>query len=362
MSSVWGKNIRISVFGESHSNAIGVVLDGLPAGIRIDLDKVAASMKRRMPVSEAYSTARKEADAVEILSGFFDGHTTGTPLAGVIRNKDAHSYDYDELKTKPRPSHADHTGFVKYGGFGDYRGGGHFSGRLTAPIVFAGSIAEQWVADAGIRIGAHIASIGDVRDASFTDDTTKDVIDFLLDKDLAVLNDAAGKKMMEAVLNAKSKDDSLGGVIECIAIGIPAGLGDPLFGSVESVLSGIMFSIPAVKGIEFGDGFLIATMKGSAANDAPVFSDGRIAYKTNHNGGVLGGITNGMPLIFRTAIKPTASIAAEQDTVDLLTKENTTIKIKGRHDACIVPRAVEVVRCAAALCLADLLLEEKKHD
>jgi chorismate synthase len=362
MSSIWGKNLKISVFGESHSSAIGVVVDGLPAGIGIDFEKVDASLKRRMPVSADYSTARKETDEVEILSGFFNGHTTGTPLAGIIRNRDAHSADYDELRTKPRPSHADHTGFVKYDGFGDYRGGGHFSGRLTAPIVFAGSIAEQWLVQKGICIGAHIASIGEYSDTPFSIQTAAQDIRVLLGKAIAVIDDHAGKKMLEAVSHAKEQGDSVGGVVECIAIGLPAGLGDPIFDSVESVLAGMMFSIPAVKGMEFGAGFSISKMRGSEANDAPVFMNGRITYKTNHNGGVLGGITNGMPLIFRTAFKPTASIASEQDTIDLLSKENTTIKIKGRHDACIVPRAVEVVRCAAALCLADLMLEGKKYD
>jgi len=362
MSSVWGRNLKISVFGESHSSAIGVIMDGLPAGIRIDMEKVNASMKRRMPKSADYSTARKEYDNVEILSGFFNGHTTGTPLACMIKNTDAHSHDYEDLRFKPRPSHADHTGYVKYDGFGDYRGGGHFSGRLTAPIVFAGSIAEQWLSEKGICIGAHIASIGEYADDDFTQDTTIQDFDSLPDKDLAVLNDMAGKKMMEAVSLAKAQGDSIGGVIECFATGVPAGLGDPFFDSAESVISQMMFSIPAVKGVEFGAGFSISKMRGSEANDAPLIKDGKIIYKTNRNGGILGGITNGMPLVFRVAVKPTASIAAEQDTVDIIKKENTTVTIKGRHDACIVPRAVEVVRCATALCLADLLLEDRKYD
>ena len=362
MSSVWGRNIKISIFGESHSGAIGVVINGLPAGLKIDFDRVCASMKRRMPSCAAYSTARKETDAVEIVSGLFNGCTTGTPLCGFIKNKDAHSADYEELKYKIRPSHADHTGFVKYDGFQDYRGGGHFSGRLTAPLVFAGSIAEQWLEQSDILVRAHISSIGTVKDRPFSSQPDARDLNGLLKKDFPVLDDRAGKEMMEVISLAKSDLDSIGGVVECIATPMPQGLGDPIFDSLESVVAGMLFSIPAVKGVEFGAGFGIAEMRGSQANDAPVMHSGSILYKTNHNGGVLGGISNGMPLIVRAALKPTASIAAMQETVDLLLKENTTIQIKGRHDACIVPRAVEVVRCALALCLADLLLEDKKYD
>jgi chorismate synthase len=361
MSSIWGKNLKISIFGESHSGGIGVVVDGLPAGIELNMEKVYESMKRRMPVSADYSTARKETDSVEILSGFFNGFTTGTPLAGIIRNHDTHSADYEELKVKPRPSHADHTGYVKYGGYGDYRGGGHFSGRLTAPIVFAGSIAEQWLAESGIFIGAHIASIGEVEDADFSDHINPLEIASMLKKEFAVLDEEQGIKMREIISRAKEQGDSVGGTIECVVVGVPVGLGDPIFDGVESIISQMMFSIPAVKGVEFGAGFGLATMRGSSANDAPTLSGGRITYKTNNNGGVLGGISNGMPIVFRAAIKPTASIAAKQETVDLLKKENTTLKITGRHDSCIVPRAVEVVRCGASLCLADLLLEDKKY-
>ncbi len=362
MSSVWGRNIKISIFGESHSAAIGIVVNGLPAGLKIDLDRVHAAMKRRMPVSAAYSTARKETDAVEIVSGFFNGCTTGTPLCGFIKNKDSHSADYDELKYKPRPSHADLTGYIKYGGFQDHRGGGHFSGRMTAPLVFAGSIAEQWLEQSGILVRAHIYSIGPVKDRPFNSQPDARDLEGLLYKDFPVLDDRAGKEMMEIVTLAKSDLDSIGGVVECIAAPMPAGLGDPMFDSLETIVAGMLFSIPAVKGVEFGTGFAIAGMRGSQANDAPSMEHGEIIYKSNHNGGVLGGISNGMPLIVRAALKPTASIAATQETVDMLTKENTTLQIKGRHDACIVPRAVEVVRCAVALCLADLLMEDKKYD
>lgn len=362
MSSVWGRNIKISIFGESHSSAIGVVVDGLPAGLQIDLERVAACMKRRQPVGAAYSTQRKETDAVEVVSGLFEGHTTGTPLCGIIRNKDSHSADYNELRYRPRPSHADHTAYLKYDGFQDYRGGGHFSGRLTAPLVFAGAIAEQLIERAGVHVGAHIYSIGDCLDTAFTDKTGAADLDVLLQKAFPVLDDEAGAKMQHAVSLAKMDLDSIGGIVECAAFPMPKGLGDPMFGSMEGIVSGLLFSIPAVKGVEFGDGFAISHLRGSKANDAPVICDKEVSYKTNHNGGALGGISNGMPLIVRVALKATPSISAEQETVDLQTMENTTIQIKGRHDACIVPRAVEAVRCAVALALADMLLEDKKYD
>lgn len=362
MSSVWGRNIKISLFGESHSNSIGVVLDGLPAGIPVDMDRVAACLKRRKPAGAAYSTQRKETDAVEVVSGLFGGYTTGTPLCGIIKNKDAHSADYNELQYRPRPSHADHTAYIKYGGFQDFRGGGHFSGRLTAPLVFAGAIAEQLLDRAGIHVGAHVYSIGSAVDSSFTSSTSIQELDCLLQKAFPVLDDAAGKKMLHEVSLAKMDMDSIGGVVECMALPMPQGLGDPMFESLESIVSSLLFSIPAVKGVEFGEGFAISRMRGSVANDAPVMNGDAVSYKTNHNGGVLGGISNGMPLILRVAFKPTPSIAAEQETVDLQTRVNTTIQIKGRHDACIVPRAAEAVRCAVALCLADMILEDKKYD
>ncbi len=362
MSSVWGRNIHISLFGESHSSAIGVVVDGLPAGISIDMDRVAACMKRRKPVGAAHSTQRKETDAVEIVSGLFEGHTTGTPLCGIIKNRDQHSSDYHELRFRPRPSHADHTAYIKYNGFQDYRGGGHFSGRLTAPLVFAGAIAEHLLDGAGVHVGAHIYSIGDCMDTPFTQKTSAADLDALQQKAFPVLDDEAGARMQRQVSLARMDLDSIGGVVECAVIPMPQGLGDPMFGSLESIVSGLLFSIPAVKGVEFGDGFAISQLRGSVANDAPVVLQNDISYKSNHNGGVLGGISNGMPLIVRAALKPTPSIAAEQDTVNLETMENTTIQIKGRHDACIVPRAAEAVRCAVALCIADMLLEDKKYD
>lgn len=362
MSSMWGRNIKISLFGESHSAAIGVVIDGLPAGIAIDLDGIAACMKRRKPVGAAYSTQRKETDAVEVVSGLFEEHTTGSPLCGIIRNKDAHSADYDELRYRPRPSHADHTAYLKYDGFQDYRGGGHFSGRLTAPLVFAGAVAEQLILRSGIHVGAHIYSIGGCQDTPFGEKTSIADLAALKEKAFPVLDDAVGAQMQHQISLAKMDLDSIGGVVECAAVPVPPGLGDPIFGNLESVVSGLLFSIPAVKGVEFGDGFAITRLRGSQANDAPVIRKESVAYKTNHNGGVLGGISNGMPLIVRAALKPTPSISAEQETVDLQTMEDTTIQIKGRHDACIVPRAVEAVRCAVALALADLLLEDKKYD
>ncbi len=360
MSSSIGKILKITVFGESHSDAIGVVIDGLPSGIELDLEEIALDMKRRAPGQNKMSTPRKEADLPEIKSGFFEGKTTGTPLCAVIENTNTRSKDY-----KPdllRPSHADFTAKERYDGFSDYRGGGHFSGRLTAPIVFAGSIAKQYLKSKGIEVFAHIKSIYDVIDASF------DSVNFdseeakkLKTKELPVLCDESGEKMKEAVLSAREDLDSVGGVIECAAIGLKPGIGNPLFDSVESRLSQMFFSIPAVKGIEFGAGFEISKMRASEANDAFCMENGEIKTKTNNNGGINGGITNGMPIVFRIAIKPTPSIAKEQETVNYKEKKNCKIAIEGRHDPCIVQRAVVVAECACALCLADLYMEDKSY-
>lgn len=361
MSSMWGRNIRISIFGESHSGAIGVVLDGLPAGISLNMQRVQSCMQRRRPMAgAAHSTQRAEADTPEILSGLFAGKTTGTPLCCIIRNSDTRSDDYEELRRKPRPSHADLTAGVKYRGFQDYRGGGHFSGRLTAPLVFAGAVAEHILDRADIRVGAYIRSIGSIEDATTANVLSED-LEKIINKPFPVLDEDAGTQMQEEIAVMQERLDSAGGIVECVA-DIPCGLGDPIFGGVESVIAALLFAIPAVKGVEFGDGFAISRIPGSRANDAPVIVNGKVSYKTNHNGGVLGGISNGMPLVVRTAFKPTPSIGARQETVDLDAMQNTTLHITGRHDVCIVPRAVEVVRCAVALCLADMLLEDKKYD
>lgn len=358
MSAIWGNNVKISIFGESHGNAIGINIDGLPSGFEIDMEKIKIEMKRRAPGKNNLSTTRDEEDIPEILSGYFEGKTTGTPLCAIIRNKDTKSKDYSKIKDIPRPSHADYSGSVKYLGFNDYRGGGHFSGRITAPLVFAGAICKQILEKNGIVIGAHILSIKDKKDDKFNyTDISKDTLLNLRNKDLPLLNERIDGEIRECILQAKSEGDSVGGVIECATIGIDAGIGAPFFDSVESTLSHLLFSIPAVKGVEFGSGFEITTFLGSQANDEYYYRDGDIYTKSNNNGGILGGITNGMPIIFKVAIKPTPSILKEQDTINLKTGENVKFKIEGRHDPCIVQRAIPVVEAVTAIGILELLME-----
>ena len=357
MSNTFGQKLKVTIFGESHGVAIGCVIDGLPAGISIDWDAVRQDMARRAPGSSALATPRKEKDAFEILSGYFNDHTTGTPLAMEIRNGNQHSKDYDILKDNMRPGHADYTGHVKYGGFNDYRGGGHFSGRITAPLTFAGSIARQVLSAKGIHIGAHVTRIAGIEDRRFDPlGESEETFASLRKEKLPVLTKDVGEKMEEAILDAKAEGDSVGGIVECMVTGLPAGLGDPFFDSLESELSHMMFSIPAVKGIEFGDGFGLAAMKGSAANDCMHWANGKVETTTNHNGGILGGISSGSPVIFRLAIKPTASIGKSQPTVNLAEKKDTLLTIGGRHDPCIIPRAIPVIETAAALVILDEVL------
>jgi chorismate synthase len=358
MSGTWGRNIKYSIFGESHGRGIGIVIDGLPTGIELDLKAIKKEMSRRRPGQNPFSTPRQEKDQFEILSGYFQDRTTGTPLCAVIYNTNQQSKDYTVLKTVMRPGHADYTGYVKYKGFQDYRGGGHFSGRLTAPIVFAGAVAKQILTAKGITIGSHIAQIGNVYDSYFHDvEVCSESIEKLQHKDFPVINEAKGEAMKTLILQAKTEEDSIGGMIEAVILDLPIGLGEPFFDSVESTLSHLLFSIPAVKGVEFGAGFHISQMKGSQANDEFYVTDGKIKTSTNHNGGILGGITNGMPLIFRVALKPTPSIGKYQKTIDILKKENQEIQVKGRHDPCIVPRAVPVVEAMAAIGILDLLFD-----
>ncbi len=360
MGNSFGQQARLTIFGESHGAAIGAVLDGLPAGIAIDWDRVRFEMARRAPGGSDLSTPRREADAFEVESGYFEGHTTGTPMAVLIKNTDGHSGDYSLLRNRMRPGHADYTAQAKYGGFQDYRGGGHFSGRLTAPLVFAGAIAMGILEQRGIYIGAHAAEVAGVRDRSWNPcGEGKDLMDSLRKERLPVLDREAGKRMEDAIISAGREKDSVGGVIECMVCGLPAGLGDPFFDSAESGLAHMMFSIPAVKGIEFGDGFGLAEMKGSEANDAIRYGNSGVVFETNHNGGILGGITSGAPLLFRVAVKPTASIGKKQRTIDISLKENAELEIRGRHDPCIVPRAIPVVEAAAAWTLLDLLLTDR---
>lgn len=362
MNNTFGRSAALTIFGESHGVSIGAVLDGLPAGEAIDWDAVRTEMARRAPGRNAMSTARSEADAFEVQSGFFNGYTTGTPLCAVIRNGDHRSKDYDQLRHIMRPGHADYSGKIRYGGYNDFRGGGHFSGRLTAPLVFAGAVASQILKRRGVAVGAHILQIGSVRDASFNPlGEDEELFESLKQETLPVLDKTKQSEMEGEIMAAKGDLDSVGGVIECMITGLPAGLGNPFFDSVESALSHMMFSVPAVKGVEFGDGFALASMRGSGANDAFYYDGAAVKTKTNRNGGINGGITNGMPVLFRAAIKPTPSISRLQETIDTDTQENCTLEIKGRHDPCIVQRAVPVVEAAASWAILDVWLSTEKR-
>lgn len=356
MSGVWGNNLKVSIFGESHGAAIGITIDGLPSGIELDLDKIAIEMRRRAPGRNSLSTARNEKDIPEILSGYFNNKTTGTPLCAIIRNGDTRSKDYGKLKDLMRPGHADYTGFVRYSGFNDYRGGGHFSGRITAPLVFAGAVCKQILEKKGIYIGAHINSIKNIKDESFDYvNLSRETLEKLAKEELPLNNKKIEDNIRKVILEAKENGDSVGGSIEAAILGIPAGIGDPFFDSVESTLSHLLFSVPAVKAVEFGLGFEITKLFGSEANDNFYYDGDVVKTKTNNNGGILGGITNGMPVIFRVAVKPTPSIIKEQDTIDISKKENDKLIIQGRHDPCIVQRAVPVIEAVSAIAIMDLI-------
>ena len=345
--------MRHMIFGESHGPAIGVVLEGVPAGLELDLEQVQKELDRRKPGQDPTATARKESDLVEVLSGVFEGKTTGAPLAMVIRNSDQHSKDYESIRYTPRPSHGDYAGFIKSRGCLDYRGGGHFSGRLTAPLVAAGAVAKQVLAGRGVQVGAHISSIYGICDAALEDPTELKAV---AEKPFPVLDDGKGEEMRQAILEAKEAQDSVGGAIECAVTGLPAGLGAPDFGcNVEGIFAQYLFAVPAVKGIEFGAGVAFSLMRGSEANDPFAVEDSQVITKTNHAGGINGGITNGMPVTFEVTIRPTPSISLPQESVDLRTGEETEIEIHGRHDPCIVPRAVPVIEAAAALAACAVL-------
>ena len=357
MSSEFGKILKVSVFGQSHGQAIGVNIDGLPAGEAVDLEELQRFLDRRRPGKSPLSTSRNEGDVPEFLSGLEDGKTCGAPLCAIIRNSDQHSGDYSELADKPRPGHADYTAWVKWKGHADMRGGGHFSGRLTAPLCIAGGIAKQILARRGIYVGAHLYSVGNYLDEPLPDRPTPELFASVAAKPFPVLNDKNGELMQKLIQRAKQELDSVGGVIQCAAIGLPAGLGDPMFDGVENRLAAALFGIPAVKGVEFGEGFNAAFLHGSQNNDPLVVKDGKIVTETNHAGGILGGITTGMPILLRAAFKPTPSIGKPQKTVSLSTMENTELQIHGRHDPCIAHRAVPVVEAVTACVLLDLLLE-----
>ena len=346
--------MNYTIFGESHGPAIGVTLTGVPAGLELDWAAIEKDMARRAPGKSPLATARKEADQVQVLSGVFEGKTTGSPLCAMIANTDTRSADYTKTRDLARPGHADYPAHVRYQGFNDYRGGGHFSGRLTAPLVFAGAIAKQILAQRGITVGAHISSIYGVNDEALEDwDTLKGVAD----KDFPVLNDEKGQEMQEAILEAKEDQDSVGGSIECGVFGLPAGYGSPDFGeNAEGIFSQYLFAVPAVKAVAFGAGTAFSLMRGSEAND-PLYVDehGNVGAEQNCAGGINGGITNGMPLVFEVTMRPTPSIARTQFTIDMNRMENAQLELQGRHDPCVVPRAVPVIEAAAALAACQLL-------
>ena len=356
MSFNYGNKFRITIFGQSHAACIGVVIEGIPAGVSLDMELIARMMSRRSPGNAPYATARKEEDFPEIVSGVVDGITCGAPLCAIIRNKDTRSHDYDALRTVPRPSHADFAAYCKYDGKNDVRGGGSFSGRMTAPLVFAGAVAMQLLREKGITIGAHVAQIGAIKDDSFDPvDLQGDELDALKAKDFCVINDEVGLQMRDAIAAAKQDGDSLGGIIECAALGVPVGTGEPMFGGVENEIARCVFAVPAVKGIEFGSGFAGASLRGSENNDPFCLKGDLIRTETNNHGGILGGLASGMPIVFRAAFKPTPSIAKPQKSVDLLTHEPVTLEIPGRHDPCVVPRAVPCIEAACAIALVNLI-------
>ena len=356
MSSTYGEKIKISVFGESHGNGIGVVIDGLPAGVKIDMDKVLVQMARRAPGNDKTATTRKESDIPKILSGMLNGVLTGAPLCAVIENTNTKSGDYGNIMSCPRPGHSDYTAFVKYNASNDVRGGGHFSGRITAPIVFAGAVCRQILENKGIKIAAHINSIGYVNDSRFDPVSIDDeLINRLNNSPFSLIDQSIEQDMRSQVEAARINFDSIGGTVECAVTGIKAGIGEPMFNGVEGVIAKAVFGVPAIKGIEFGRGFELAKMRGSQSNDPFEYKDGKVVTKTNNCGGILGGITDGMPILFTAAVKPTPSIAQKQQTVDLQKKENTQLEIKGRHDPCIVPRAVPVIEAVTAIAIINLM-------
>jgi len=355
--STFGKAIEINLFGESHGEAIGIVINNLPAGINLDLDSIKDALYKRRPKSDL-STPRQEQDKFEIISGYFNGLTTGSPLTFIIKNNDVRSSDY--TPNILRPSHADYTAAVKYDNYQDYRGGGHFSGRITAPLMILGAISSQILTTKGIIIGSHIASIKDQNDISFSSTPSSlDTLKKLNSSQFPVLDSVQANVFKQIILDAKNNNDSVGGTIETMVVGLPAGYGDPFFESIESVISHLVFSIPSVKGIEFGSGFEIANLFGSEANDSFYIDNNEIKTKTNHSGGIQGGISNGMPIIFKTAIKPTASIGKEQDTVDISKMKVVKLNLTGRHDPSIVHRVLHVINAITAYAILEVILRKE---
>lgn len=352
----WGEHLKLEIYGSSHGEKIGVRIEGLPKGEEVDTVELRRFLERRAPGRSTLASQRREQDEPVILCGVTDGLTDGSCFEAVIYNREARPSDYEKIKNTPRPGHADYTAFVKYGGKEDMRGGGRFSGRMTAPLCIAGGVCLQLLKRRGINIRAHVRGIYGICDEKMSAENMNDV----LAGELPVLSREAGEKMRAAILAAKAGGDSVGGVVECMAVGVPAGLGGPLFEGLEGKLASLLFAIPAVKGVEFGAGFEAASMKGSENNDAFAVRDGKVITLTNNAGGILGGISSGMPIVFSAAFKPTPSIAVPQRTVELAAMKDTMIEISGRHDPCIVPRAVPVVEAAAALALLDVM--EQKNE
>ena len=358
MSVYTGRKLTLSIFGQSHSDSIGVEIDGLPEGIEINEEYIQHFMNRRAPSASPFSTQRKESDKPVFVSGVSDGKTTGETVKAVIYNEDRRSKDYSSLVNTPRPGHADYTARVKFGGKEDFRGGGAFSGRMTAPLCIVGAIAKYVLSQKGITVGSHILSVSDVCDEPLDPVTvTAEALENVISKPFGVINDEKGQAMLEKISAAREDLDSLGGVVECAAVGVPAGFGGELFDGVESNIARLVFSVPAVKGFEIGAGFGASKLRGSENNDPFRYSEnGEVVTETNNHGGILGGITSGMPVVIRVAIKPTPSIAKPQNTVDLETKQNTVIEIKGRHDSCIIPRALPVIESCLAIALLDEMI------
>lgn len=365
MASVFGNVLHLSIFGQSHSPAIGCSLDGIPAGIPVDQEALQRFLERRAPGRDKTATSRREADAAHIIAGVAEGHTTGAPIAAIIENTNTRSKDYSGLRRTPRPGHADFPARIKYANFHDVAGGGHFSGRLTAPLCIAGGIALQALEQMGIKIMAHVAQVGGISDLPMDDMVYREADRAaILANDLPCIDNAAAGRMREEILAARDELDSVGGIVECGIYGLPAGIGDPMFDGMENRIAQIAFGIPAVKGVEFGMGFAVAAMRGSENND-PYRIDpenGSVTVESNNAGGILGGISTGAPIMWRMAVKPTPSIAREQQSVNMDTNENAELEIHGRHDPCIVPRAVPVAEAAAALAVLDALLEDGAYD
>ena len=357
MSSIIGNKIKISVFGESHGKSIGVVIDGLPSGKKINLDDIILQLLRRSPGLDDISSMRQEKDIPEIQSGLFNNKTTGTPLCAIIKNEDILSQNYEKNKHLMRPGHADYTGHIHYKGFEDYRGGGHFSGRLTCPIVFAGSICRQILEQYEILIASHISSIGNIQDENFNPThIANSLINKLSQEKFPVINKLIKDEMKEKILEVKNDNNSIGGTIECAITGVPAGIGEPIFDGIESKIASFIFGIPGVKGLEFGSGFQSSLMMGSENNDEFIFENNTIKTSTNNHGGILGGISSGMPILFKIAIKPTPSIPKPQNTINIKNNKQESLLIHGRHDPCIVPRVAPVVESISAIAILDLLL------